>query len=84
MQGLNKVLPTGIPVKAGFDWPRPDKRREFVRARLVPDGSAELYPQQGSGVLSSAAWADGLVVIRENQVIKPGDPVTYFSFRELF
>ena len=26
-----------VPLRADFDWPRPDSRREFLRARLVAD-----------------------------------------------
>jgi molybdopterin molybdotransferase len=76
-----------ISVRSGFDWPRPDKRREFQRARLTrgADGEPEasVYPSRSSGVLSSVAWADGLVVIPEGQVLKKGDKVQFIPFSEL-
>lgn len=84
MQGLTKVLTQPVKLTAGFDWPKPGKRREFARAQLHTDNTLSLYPHQGSGVLSSAAWADGLVELPENTTIKPGDTVNYYSFRELF
>ena len=45
---------------------------------------AQLYPHQGSGVLSSASWADGLVEVPIGSEINPGDPVRYFPFEGLF
>jgi len=74
-------------VIAGFDWPRPDhKRREYLRARLTMlngQAVAEIYPHQGSGVLSSCAWADGLVQVEPGQVIRPGDRINYLGFADL-
>jgi molybdopterin molybdotransferase len=84
MQGHTKVLAQPVKLVACFDWPKPGKRREFARAQLHADYTLRLYPHQGSGVLSSATWADGLVEIPENTTIKQGDSVNYYSFRELF
>jgi molybdopterin molybdotransferase len=85
-QGVSRVLPTPLPVPAAFRWQRPGGRREYVRARLE-DGAAgprvDIYPKQGSDVLTSTVWADGLVEIREGETIEAGDPVPYYSFAEL-
>jgi len=70
-------LPLALPLVADFAWPRPDKRREFLRAALAPDGRVQIHPHQGSGVLMSAAWADGLVDVAPGQVIQPGDVVRF-------
>ena len=59
--GVADCLPREIPLTAGFDWPRPDRRREFLRARIGADGRVALFPNQGPGVLTSTVWADGLV-----------------------
>jgi molybdopterin molybdotransferase len=75
MQGCNTAMPTGIQVRADFDWPRPDKRREFLRARFNAQGGVELFPNQSSGVLTSAVWADGLVDLPSGQVVQRGDTV---------
>ncbi|MGE4503680.1 MAG: molybdopterin molybdenumtransferase MoeA, partial [Thiomicrospira sp.] len=72
-------------VQADFDWLKPGFRREFVRARLQNDGDktwAQIYPHQGSGVLTSTVWAAGLVVIPEDMAIHRGDWVEYISFNE--
>ncbi len=86
-QGVREVLPRPLRVRAAFSRPRPGERREFVRARLrCEDGTghrAEIFPKQGSDVLTSAVWADGLVDIPEGAVIRPGDPVAYYSFTDL-
>ena len=86
-QGVADVRPRPMRVSAAFEWPRPGGRREFVRARVRGDAvagyRAEIYPNQGSDVLTSAVWADGLVDIPEGAVIRPGDPVTYYSFVDL-
>lgn len=77
------TLPVALPLPADFTWPKPDKRREFVRVRLAANGTVALYPHQGSGVLSSAAWADGLVDLAPGQVVTPGDAVSYLPLAEL-
>ncbi len=87
MQGRTKLSVPVLQVRADFDWPRPDRRKEFVRARLHVDEannpSATIYPNQGSGVLTSTSWADGFVIINEGQPIESGDMVDYLSFKEL-
>jgi molybdopterin molybdotransferase len=77
LQGLPAGLPPALPMRAGFDWPRPDKRREFLRVRVASDGRLELFGNQGSGVLTSTVWADGLVDVPPAQPIAAGDLVVY-------
>jgi molybdopterin molybdotransferase len=77
LQGLPAGLPPALPMRAGFDWPRPDKRREFLRVRVASDGRLELFANQGSGVLTSTVWADGLVDVPPAQPIAAGDLVVY-------
>ncbi len=88
MQGVSGDLtPRSIRMRAGFDWPRPDKRCEYHRARIQPgaDGEAEVivYPSRSSAVLSSVVWAEGLIEIPPGQVIRRGDPVAFIPFAEL-
>jgi molybdopterin molybdotransferase len=87
-QGVSGDLrPTPVTAPIGCDWPRPDKRREFARARLELDekGEAEvsLYRSRSSGVLSSLAWANGLAILPENQPLERGDLVQFLPFSAL-
>lgn len=81
LMGGTHVLPRGYRVAAGFKWPE-GSRREFLRAR-VHEGRAELYPNQSSGVLRSAAWADGLVEVPEGQAVEEGNTVNFIPMSEL-
>lgn len=85
-QGRSRIQPIGEQLPAAFRVDSTSVRREFVRARKeLQDGQICIaaYPNQNSGVLSSACWADGLAVVPENTLVCPGDPVTYYSFAEL-
>lgn len=70
-------------LRADFNWPRPDRRREFLRARLNGQGGVELFPNQSSGVLTSAVWADGLVDNPAGATIEQGQMVRFLSFADL-
>ena len=83
LQGAPTALPAGLPARADFDWPRPDKRREFLRVRVNAAGGLDLFPNQSSGVLTSAVWADGLVDNPSLQVIRRGDTVRFLPLAEL-
>ncbi len=87
-QGVSgSVRPPALRVRAGFDWPRPDTRRELHRARLEmgPEGDLEVqvHPSRSSGVLSSVTWANGLAVITEGRVLRRGDTLPFIPFSEL-
>jgi molybdopterin molybdotransferase len=88
MQGRTWHEPISLPVSADFDWPKPDSRREFLRARLALNANgqtvAQIYPNQDSGVLTSTVWADGFVEIAENQTVQAGEPVNYVPFAQFF
>ncbi|MCK4833820.1 MAG: molybdopterin molybdenumtransferase MoeA, partial [Gammaproteobacteria bacterium] len=86
LQGAEDFITKRVSVTADFDWPK-IKRQEYLRVRLMQkDGPAvaRLYPQQGSGVLSSASWADGLVEVFVDKEIRKGDTVNYLPFEGLF
>ncbi|MCW7541322.1 molybdopterin molybdotransferase MoeA [Aquabacterium sp. A7-Y] len=82
LQGAVVQAPAPVMLPAGFDWLKPDRRREFLRVRRGADGRLELFPNQSSGVLSSTVWADGLVDNPPGQAIRAGDLVRYVSLRE--
>jgi molybdopterin molybdotransferase len=80
--GVEEVAPLQFSVPAGFDWPRAGNRREYLRGRLE-QGRAVLYPNQSSGVLRSAAWANGLVEVLEGRTLQQGDSVMFIPLSEL-
>ena len=54
-----------------------------MRARLNAAGELELFPNQSSGVLTSAVWADGFVDNPPGQAIARGDVVRFLPLSEL-
>ena len=85
LQGAGEYLVKPVSVIADFDWQKV-KRQEYLRVRLMHKDNramAQLYPHQGSGVLSSASWADGLVEVKMGKDIKKGEIVNYLPFEGL-
>jgi molybdopterin molybdotransferase len=83
-QGILAVEPKSIVARADFDWPEPDARREFLRVKWNAQGGLDLYPTQDSAVLTSTAWADGLVDNPAKQAIRKGDGVRFLPYSELY
>jgi molybdopterin molybdotransferase len=81
--GANDVLYRAFAVQADFAWSKAGARREFLRARLQPDGKLALFPNQSSGVLTSCSWSDGLVDLGVGQTVQPGDWVRFIPLSEL-
>jgi molybdopterin molybdotransferase len=86
-QGMHDVLPAPLQVPAGFDWLKRNRRRQYLRARLVSgiDGQlcVELHPQQSSAMLTAACWADGLAVVERDAQVHKHDRVMYLPFASL-
>lgn len=85
-QGRLEIYSTGERLPADFETHSPSVRREFVRARKEGSGAEAkiaAYPNQSSGVLSSACWGTGLAVVPENTTVTAGDPLIYYSYVEL-
>lgn len=92
-QGKGKVLPSALKLPLAFNLGKPGKRREYLRVRIAADGRLVQHPNQSSGMLSSASWADGLAVIPEmstvqSEVVEPSSAtsgsVDYYAFCQLF
>ena len=83
LQGAGVLAPRPMALRADFDWPRADKRREFLRVRRNAQGGLDLFPNQSSGVLTSAVWGDGLVDNAAGRTIARGDSVPFIAFSEL-
>ncbi len=83
LQGATQLAPESIAARVDFDWPKADKRREFLRARRNSAGGLDLFDNQSSGVLTSAVWADGLVDNPAGRTIAHGDTVQFIPFASL-
>ncbi len=84
LQGVEQGLaPRSYAMRADFNWPKADRRNEFLRVRLNPAGGLELFNNQSSGVLTSTVWGDGVIDNPAGQVIAAGDTVRFIPFSEL-
>ncbi|MDC0197357.1 molybdopterin molybdotransferase MoeA [Candidatus Thioglobus sp.] len=86
MQGNNDFKNEPIKVKTNFDCKRAKPRREYARVQVdysyeIP--VASLYPKQGSDVMSSVVWADGIIEIPENTTFDSGTILDYYPLSEL-
>jgi molybdopterin molybdotransferase len=85
-QGCTEVLPKPLHLTAGFVWRKSNNRRQYLRARLEQvDGELRvcLHPRQGSAMLTSASWAEGLAIVEPNRTLEAGETVEYLPFSEL-
>lgn len=83
LQGATRVAPEPVQMRADFDWPRADRRREFLRARRNATGGLDLFANQSSGVLTSMVWGDGVVDNPPGQTIRAGDTVNFIPLASL-
>ena len=76
-----------LPVRAEFTYRKKKGRREYVRTSLhmSPDGpSAQKFPREGAGLLSSLCETDGLVELGEEvERVSPGDSVAFLPYAVL-
>jgi molybdopterin molybdotransferase len=81
MAGQGWHSPLGMMVPAAFAKNKKPGRREYLRARLDPQGRAEVFASEGSGRISGLSWADGLVELPDGAAqITPGTLVRYIPF----
>ena len=84
LQGVSgPVEPRAWQLRADFSLPKPDRRNEFLRARVNAGGGLDLFPNQSSGVLTSTVWGDGLIDNPPGRAINEGDIVRFIPFAEL-
>jgi len=83
MAEMSDAAPAGFMLRADFAWPKADRRNEFLRARINATGGLDLFPNQGSGVLTSTVWGDGLIDNPPGQTIAPGDLVRFLPFNQM-
>ena len=83
MQGCNQYINHNIKVKTNFNWNKANTRQEFIRVKIDYSKNiplANLYHKQGSDILSSIVWADGLLEIEANKVFSKGEILNFYSF----
>ena len=86
MQGNSNYESKILKVKTNFDCKRAKPRREYARVRIdysTETPLANLFPKQGSDVMSSVVWADGIIEIPENTTFEAGTILNYYSMDEL-
>lgn len=83
LQGCRQLAAPAQWLAAEFEWPRADRRQEFLRVRRSAAGGLELFPNQTSNVLTSAVWGDGLVDNPPGKTIQRGDLVRFLAFSDL-
>ncbi|MGY6409514.1 MAG: molybdopterin-binding protein [Alkalilacustris sp.] len=73
--------PQGFSVPAAFAKRKKPGRREYLRARLTPEGHAEVFASEGSGRISGLVWATGLVELPDGAAeVTPGTPVRFLPY----
>ncbi|WP_371860594.1 molybdopterin molybdotransferase MoeA [Pseudoduganella lurida] len=82
LQGAAVQAALSFPLRADFDW-KGDRRNEFLRVKVNGAGGLDLFGNQGSGVLTSTVWGDGLVDNPAGQPVRAGDIVRFTPFTEL-
>jgi len=85
-QGREQILPQTVPVAAGFDWPKDNRRRQYLRANLrYAEGGLCAVPvtRQGSAMLTGACLAEGLIIVEVNRTLREGETVEFLPFSEL-
>ncbi len=83
LQGAARTSIVSNAMRVDSDWSRPDRRREFLRARVNAQGGLDLFPNQSSGVLTSAVWGDGVIDNPGGQTFVKGDTVQFIPFASL-
>ena len=82
------LVPEGVLAKTDFEMQKKNKRLEWLRVNIdkkKKDLVVSKYHKQGSGMISSMVFTDGILEIPEeiNQISK-NQFFTYYSFKNLF
>lgn len=83
MMGVSQVEPPAVIMRADFSMGKAEPRNEFLRARINSENGLDLFDNQGSGVLSSVTWSDGLIDNPPGRQIKKGDMVRFLPLSGL-
>jgi molybdopterin molybdotransferase len=87
LAGATTVAPALFRVRADFAYKKRPGRREYVRASLRRDGdtlTADKYPKDGAGILSSIVNSDGFVIVDDAaDGLQPGTMVDFLPYTEI-
>ncbi len=88
LSGGTLELPTSNKIQVSFDMKKKTKRMEWLRVIKTSKNNRDLaskYPKQGSGMISSVSYSNGIIEIGEDvSLIKKGDIFEFFDFNSLF
>ncbi len=76
-QGLAQIEAQPFMQRADFEYLVKGDRPEFIRVRRNAHGGLDIARTQDSSAISSAAWADGLVLAPPCRPIQSGDMVLF-------
>ena len=83
MQGLHRYEARMQAATAGFEF-QAGGRQEYLRVQLKArdeETVAEKFPNQGSGILTSVAWADALAVVEPGRKVSIGDRLSVLPLK---
>jgi len=83
MMGVNQVEPAAFRMRADFSINQAEERNEFLRARVNDENGLDLFENQGSGILTSITWCDGLIDNPAGNLIRKGDMVKFLPLCQL-
>ncbi len=88
LSGGNFKLPKSNKIVADFSMKKKTQRMEWLRIIKKSTNNQNIalkYPKQGSGMISSVSYSDGIIEINEDvSEIKKGDIFDFYDFETLF
>ena len=87
--GSKMILPKSFKATVNFSMKKKTERLEWLRVTLDNDNLEGLhvnkFPKQGSGMISSIAYSDGIIEIPENiSEVSRGDKFDLYLFNQMF
>ncbi len=88
LSGGNFKLPNSNKIAVNFSMKKKTQRMEWLRInkKIINNKDVAIkYPKQGSGMISSVSYSDGIIEIDEHiSEIKKGDVFNFYDFETLF
>ncbi len=87
IQGCRTLAPPSLQIKSGFSLASANSRLEFVRVRLQTNAKGEqvleAFGNQGSSIMTSLSWADGLAEIPLGETVALDQYLKFIPFNGL-